>query len=296
MIRNTSIDALRIFAASGVVFSHALNKFDLYGFGGKLVDVFFVISGFVIFYGKNSEFDALKFMRSRFLRIYPKYIIASAAAIIGYGILGRQLDMSEIIRSIFLFPSLTGKVYYPVLMVGWSLCFEIFFYLKYSILRSVSNKFVLINFLWVTLLFGILKIYSWQTFIYVLEFWFGGVIAVIYLTGKKLSYPRASFILGLLLYVLSEYMFFANFEYSEIILLLSALIIVASADGIGGLEIFSEFGRKYSYEVYLFHPIFMTVIYWILPEKDIVLFPFLFVLSLVFPVMLTNVLNKYGVR
>jgi exopolysaccharide production protein ExoZ len=294
--RNNSIDALRFFAALGVVFSHALNKFEFYGFGGKLVDVFFVISGFVIFYGKKNEFDALKFMQLRFFRIYPKYLIASVLAVIGYKIIGRQSESNDIIRSIFLFPNPNGEIYYPVLMVGWSLCFEIFFYLKYAILRYFSNKFLLINFFCVTVIFYILEIYSLQTFIYVLEFCFGGVVGTIYLTGSRVKYPRALFILGILFYSFSEYMVFANYKYSEVVLLISAVIMVACVDGIGRLNTFSELGRKYSYEIYLFHPIFMTAIYWFLPNKDSITFSVMLVLSLVFPVVFTILLHRVGVR
>lgn len=294
--RNNAIDALRFYAAFGVVFSHALNKFEFYGFGGKLVDIFFVISGFVIFYGKKNEFNALQFMRLRFLRIYPKYLIASVLAVIGYKIIGRQLESNDVIRSIFLFPNLNGEIYYPILMVGWSLCFEMFFYLKYAILRYFSNKLLLINFFCITVAFYILKIYSFQTFIYVLEFCFGGFVGLIYLTGSRIKYSRATFVIGVLLYSFSEYMVFDNYKYSEIVLLISAVIMVASVDGICKLDTFSKLGRKYSYEIYLFHPIFMTAIYWFLPNKDIISFLVMLVLSLVFPVVFTILLHRVGVR
>lgn len=75
--RIQEIDALRGFAAIAVVLFHfALGKNELnYGFniGFTGVDLFFVISGFVIFLSVQNSKNWRSFLWNRFVRLYPAY-------------------------------------------------------------------------------------------------------------------------------------------------------------------------------------------------------------------------------
>lgn len=293
--RNDSIDALRFIAASGVVLSHALNKYDLYGYGGKLVCLFFMISGFVIFGPRKNNFSIPDFLYSRAKRIYPRYIIASLIAMLGYLAIDKRFDYVEIIRSFLLIPNLRGGIYYPILMVGWSLCFEMLFYVKYALLSYVSHKYILPMFLVTALLLLYGNIYSAETFLYVLQFWIGGFIRRIYLSGWTGVKSGKIAILGIIIYSIAEYMFYVNSKYSEVALCISAILILVGCEKIQAIHKCAKLGRLYSYEIYLFHPVFMTIVFFIMPQKTIVYFPIVFVLSVILPLLFAKMMNKLGV-
>jgi exopolysaccharide production protein ExoZ len=147
-----SLQATRGIAALMVVLFHisgiigAEKYFDFpeifipYAFAGSGVNMFFVLSGFVIYsthqhdFGRPEKF--LAFLKKRIIRIYPIYWIiffgvASIALIYpGY----RHQVPSEIIvwiKSIFLLPqnqSVVGGTGAPVIEVAWTLQVEIVFY------------------------------------------------------------------------------------------------------------------------------------------------------------------------
>lgn len=102
------------------------------GFSG--VDVFFVISGFIIhhIYGGHSGLDGRYFL-NRLNRILPLYWIFSALAVAGYLVMGDSLTHSlgelDLVSSALLLPSHQP----PVLVVGWTLTHELYFYLAYGL-------------------------------------------------------------------------------------------------------------------------------------------------------------------
>jgi peptidoglycan/LPS O-acetylase OafA/YrhL len=91
-----SIQYLRAIAAILVVYAHSLNFigngnsiqanfYYLKNFGAIGVDIFFVISGFIITYvsyNLNGLNDFIVFIKKRFVRINPTYYFASTLALI----------------------------------------------------------------------------------------------------------------------------------------------------------------------------------------------------------------------
>ncbi len=140
-----SVQYLRGIAA-GLVFlahmpdglPHAWNRAFRGGIG---VDLFFIISGFVMAFTILKEGQgpkaAAEFLYRRALRILPLYAIATLAMVAVTALLGEKLpSWSYILSSITTFP-LTGedgKYLFPVLFLGWSLSFEIFFYFILALL------------------------------------------------------------------------------------------------------------------------------------------------------------------
>jgi exopolysaccharide production protein ExoZ len=116
-----------------------LGDFGFTGFIG--VDVFFVISGFIIhhLYRTHSGFD-FRFLLNRFNRIYPLYWVFSLAAIAGYFVMEDSLTSNvaslDLIGSFSLIP--TGQP--PILMVGWTLTHELYFYTAYGLMLVLPNK------------------------------------------------------------------------------------------------------------------------------------------------------------
>lgn len=138
--RLSQIDALRGIAAIAVVLFHFTTKFDeLYGhaaapllsvpWGHLGVNLFFMISGFVIFMTLARTRTATDFLVSRFSRLYPAYWAAvglTFAVVLLLGLPGKQVSASAAALNLLMFhglfrvPNVDG--------VYWTLLVELIFY------------------------------------------------------------------------------------------------------------------------------------------------------------------------
>ena len=107
------------------------------------VSYFFVLSGFVmiIAYHKKQRISAFDYLRNRFARIYPLYMLA-LFLFIAYRLVGTNAPVliEEVLLSSFMIQSwIPGKVLilnFP----GWSLSVELFFYISFPILFNFIYK------------------------------------------------------------------------------------------------------------------------------------------------------------
>ncbi len=138
-IRGTihSIQMLRAVAAASVVYFHISNPVKFGSFG---VDVFFVLSGFVIaMVIGTTRPSAATFMRDRLTRIIPLYWILSclvfaAAFVAPYLFNSTTADLGNLVKSLLFVPYYKENgLLYPILFVGWSLNYEIAFYLAMAL-------------------------------------------------------------------------------------------------------------------------------------------------------------------
>jgi peptidoglycan/LPS O-acetylase OafA/YrhL len=131
-------------AAGLVLAHHVLQESDVAGgafspawlttFGAAGVDIFFVISGFVMYYTSygRSGFPPTPayFMLRRILRIYPLYWLCSAGiAVLHFVGLHKTFEMgaADSFLSLALPPS-----DHSFLFVGWTLVLEVYFYLVFA--------------------------------------------------------------------------------------------------------------------------------------------------------------------
>ncbi|MBO9574599.1 MAG: acyltransferase [Sphingobium sp.] len=107
-------------------------------FGSCGVDFFFVISGFVMALllqgdGPPSQAD---FLYTRFVRIVPFFWTAALFYTLLSLAVGRNLPADQLLANILIVPHSLFRFDLPVLVVGWSLAFELAFYLLVaSVLR-----------------------------------------------------------------------------------------------------------------------------------------------------------------
>jgi exopolysaccharide production protein ExoZ len=135
-----SIQYLRAIAALGVVVFHALEAAPLrFGMGAAGVDIFFVISGFIMFgLTEGAEARPGLFLWRRAARVAPMYWIATAV-IAAIAVLRPNfmwmapVTLDHLAKSLLFIPhyDLRGKIY-PVVQQGWTLNYEMFFYLAFA--------------------------------------------------------------------------------------------------------------------------------------------------------------------
>lgn len=127
-----------------------------YAFGPGGVDIFFVISGFVVTLAaakaagaSNYQNSAIKFIAKRIFRIYPTYwiVFALATMFLPYVWLAPEWLPKA---SDFALLTLTYPYNYKV-MVAWTLVYEMFFYVVLSVLVLTGKRFWHALFIWIFL-------------------------------------------------------------------------------------------------------------------------------------------------
>lgn len=139
-----SLQVLRFVAAAMVVHLHSVEQAVLatgspgmlgqFGivFGRAGVDLFFVISGFIIA-RTASNMSAGEFARKRLARIAPLYLLIAAIATITVIVQGDYPSSRDLLSTFLLWP-VTDVVTPPLVGVAWTLCFEVLFYLAFGLI------------------------------------------------------------------------------------------------------------------------------------------------------------------
>lgn len=256
-----------------------LGNFFAWGWSG--VDYFFVLSGFVMIYVHGSAIgkrEKLKeFLVKRCVRIYPIYWIITIAVVLFSlvsPVFGKPgaLEPLKIISSLLLIPY-KGL---PILNVGWTLIYEIFFYVLFAIAIWFKPKhslrilvpwslITIVHFLkftkfrdispWLQIIFGDMNV----------EFAFGCLVGYYILKFNKIKYRWLLFwaanVAGIILAFLICYggLHSDHPIYNRVISfgLIAALLILASAsidlkDSIAIPSIFIYLGDA-SYSLFLLH-------------------------------------------
>ncbi|MEX0599504.1 MAG: acyltransferase, partial [Rhodothermales bacterium] len=154
-----SIQVLRGLAALMVVLVHIGVTEARYGANGYRwldgfvtgnagVDIFFVISGFIMIYTSShragSVAESGRFLVKRVVRIYPTYwvyffLVLAAWLIVPQWVNSSATQESNLLASFLLYPA-EG---YPLLLVAWTLEFEMVFYLLFTGALLVRERYVL---------------------------------------------------------------------------------------------------------------------------------------------------------
>lgn len=217
-----AIQMLRWIAASVVVLGHsqkemikvAARSHHVMTFShlvelGIGVDIFFVISGFLIFHVSRRHFAVAgypaNFLKRRFLRVVPLYWLMTLAMLLAVLLVPALLNHNVLnptltAMSFFLvaWPDSSGGVF-PLLNSGWTLNLEFYFYLVFAVALQFRQRLAIaLLAAWFTgtvILAQALSDPAWWLAFYaqpiVLEFVAGVLLSLAYATGMRLSFATS---------------------------------------------------------------------------------------------------------
>ena len=280
-----SIQVLRFFAAFSVMMVHL----PVFEFGIWGVDIFFVISGFIMMYvtENNEKFFLLK----RIFRIVPLYWILTLgvfvlAIFIPEVLNNTTANTAHLIKSLFFIPfDKNGTGHFPILFLGWTLNFEVIFYFLFSLslVFFKENRMIACSiFIIIFLVFN--KVFSEKNFIFetyandiFIEFIFGMILFTIWKRYKnKISTNLTNHficltILLVSIFILNYYNFSRSISYGLPSLIL-AIYFLFFLNHLKFPKILVSLGDA-SYCIYLLHPYVIQFFYKILEinEYDIII-------------------------
>ncbi len=175
-----SVQIMRAIAALLVVFFHAhgyvlpqklhISEPLFYGFsmGYAGVEIFFVISGFIMWHIHRLDVGqparAWNFIYKRLTRIYPIFLMIYATLIALYWLFpGHGPDSAKDLTHVLVSATLLPTPYSPVMVVAWTLQFEMFFYMLFTFLILSKKIGGAVIALWV--MGCIINVFcNWQSF------------------------------------------------------------------------------------------------------------------------------------
>ncbi len=215
-----SIQQLRAVAALGVVLAHLEIYLGRMGFTGAWphfltsgVDIFFVISGFIMWVTTADRTVAPReFLLNRLIRIAPLYWVvtglALAVLLTNKSLMpGAALDWGHVLASFLFIPAMhpvLGEPQ-PLVTAGWTLNFEMMFYALFALALFLPRQYrlnaVLALLLGVVSLrmfdprpFGAVWFYSSNI---ILEFGFGVMIGALVTAGRRYSARTGAILVAL---------------------------------------------------------------------------------------------------
>jgi len=142
------VAALHVMQISGASSSVAMVRFGNLGMFG--VDIFFVISGFILgltaLRASSGEprFESLNFIARRILRIFPLYWIVLLFPLTRW-LRSNEMSAFSFLDSCFLLPGLSYPHIYLVIGLAWTLIFEMVFYYVMTVFLRITIRHAVRN-------------------------------------------------------------------------------------------------------------------------------------------------------
>lgn len=277
-----SVQALRALAAWTVVCHHFMQIFFDFKARGPLgqlfidkgavgVDIFFVISGLVIFLStEGKSLPPTRFLLYRLFRIVPAYwlytLLMALLVVFAQPLLPDQsLDWNHLLLSLLFIPTENPGGYgiYPTLNVGWTLNYEMLFYVLFAwaLLFRLEVRLLVVA----ALLFAVSQAWTgfgWISAFYrsdiVYEFLLGIAIGMLYRrgwVGAGLWLPLLGIGVALLaIYHLAPAPRLLNWGVPSAVLVLSCMALERYVERSRVLKLLGDC----SYSVYLMHVLVLS--------------------------------------
>lgn len=220
----SSVQCLRAIAAMAVVAYHAAATIQIHGWkpgivshaatwGWAGVDIFFFISGFVMVMttaGRDRGVGAARrFMAARIARIAPMYWLLTSLMLvivwIAPSLKTTEFTLMHLVTSYLFVPYEVRESgsYYPVLYVGWTLTYEMFFYAAFAVSLCFAERRSRLGLIAFFTGLSILSLTRPSAYIFrfltdplLLEFILGCVLAWAYRSGFRVSKRTSAVIIG----------------------------------------------------------------------------------------------------
>jgi exopolysaccharide production protein ExoZ len=253
---------------------------------GLGVDVFFVISGFVMYYMMHDRFGnagaAADFLRRRLIRIAPLYWLFTTLALVVLIATGapRPGATNILFSYLFLPGPLCGEYCFPVFTLGWTLNYEMMFYVVFAValpFRRTAGLAIIFAAILGLMAVAHLAPLDWR----MLHFWgypltgeflAGIVLAHLFLKGVRIPRPIAfamlplALVLAVIGYQTGAYDTIGRIVTGGIPATLIMAAAVLGLEPVGGQHVAPSgltrllvAGGDASYALYLSHPIAIKV-------------------------------------
>ncbi|NVD42968.1 acyltransferase [Ensifer sp. HO-A22] len=273
------IQYLRALAALGVVLFHAAERTGHhFAIGAAGVDVFFVISGFIMWVISDRRPVApMAFLKERLRRIAPIYWLATLV-MIGGGVAGLfpnlVLMIEHVVASLLFIPARSpssGEIW-PVLVQGWTLNFEMFFYLVFaaSLMLPRHRRLAAMAVLFLSLVVTGIAIDTENALMLtytrpvILEFVAGMIVADFWLRGR-IAGPRFGIVLVVCAFLGFAALAVLRLPFDERILGPLAVMLVVGTLALEAAGWFRKWALPTllgdaSYSIYLWHTFAISVV------------------------------------
>lgn len=274
-----SLQILRGIAAMMVVTNHfwgpifgGVFKFN----GGFGVDIFFVLSGFLMVHTQTESRGPIKFFLGRVKRIYPLYIILTLPLIFMHV---KITDYYPFLSNLLLLPSYGSYHHMLVNPPAWTLVYEMIFYLFFSLSLIVSRDSIKACFITVSIIVssiitiryavGMEPRYGWIHLGYLLgdklmlDFAAGAIIAILYrqLNIKSFIDFRVFMLLSVIITYISLYVINDERIYKYGLPAMAMIMVaVYTKEGSGLFYKTLHLIGDASFSIYLFHVYFQPTI------------------------------------
>lgn len=320
VIKNLQI--LRFIAAALVLFEHAQYEattktyldaahyrvLDFFFWPGG-VDIFFIISGFIMYTIGRSQFGrpgaAQSFMLRRIIRIVPSYWLFSglmvvAALALKDSVNHNAMHWDEVVKSLLFIPYINSYgTYYPVLSLGWTLNYEIFFYVLFAAALTFRPRQGLWLLTLALSLLGCLGMTGWVK-VPVIEYWFNSIVLEfvfgmalgwLYQNGTRLA-PAAGLCLavtGICLIMGAKHLGLDMTALSwraiwlglPALMIATGLVLIEKPGQEGPLVRTLVFGGNLSFALYLSHPFSINIMGLLFARTGITSIPFFIVAAMI---------------
>ncbi|MFT2007169.1 acyltransferase family protein [Pontibacter sp. 13R65] len=243
------------------LYGHSFSKQFDFAYGHYGVELFFMISGFVIFFSFKNLKDGKDFLFKRITRLYPAYwfcAIATFSAVYLFGLPGLETSFTDFIINLTMFQKLVGVP--EVDGVYWTLFYEWMFYLMLLVVFVAGkiDKILYIGAAWMALNFVNMHLYEIPVASKLLNLYHGAFFysGILFYMLKFKPEVRKQVLVQLALTAAMALSFYLNKGLTDV-LIIGGMYFVFYLSISGKLDFMSNkvflFLGSISYPLYLFH-------------------------------------------